>query len=74
MSFVPQSGRGGHLDLTGDREVVYCHHCANEWYNDEHGLQCPRCSSDICEIVSPALPSKAKAMPALPPMTQRCSR
>lgn len=55
MSFSqrPDRGDGGpqHLDLTGDREVVYCHRCSNEWYNDEHGLECPRCQSDICEIV-----------------------
>lgn len=56
MSFSPRPDRGDggpqHLDLTGDREVVYCHGCSNEWYNDEHGLECPRCHSDICEIVS----------------------
>ncbi|KAJ4425121.1 hypothetical protein N0V82_000176 [Gnomoniopsis sp. IMI 355080] len=55
MSFSPYSPRGDsgprHLDLTGDREVVYCHSCSNEWYNDEHGLECPRCHSEICEIV-----------------------
>lgn len=42
----------GHLDATGDREVVYCHACANEWYRDNHGLTCPRCQGDIIEIVS----------------------
>lgn len=51
MSFSPFSDRPRHLDLTGDREVVYCHNCANEWYNDEHGLECPRCHGEICEIV-----------------------
>lgn len=46
------AGRDGHLDPSAGREVVYCHACSHEWYNDEHGLQCPRCTSDICEIVS----------------------
>lgn len=41
-----------HLDLSGDREVVYCHNCENEWYKEEDDLQCPRCHSEICEIVS----------------------
>ncbi|KAF4420908.1 putative RING finger protein [Colletotrichum fructicola] len=45
--------RGGHLDATAGREVVYCHACSNEWWQDEHGLQCPRCDSEITEIVSP---------------------
>ncbi|ROW15241.1 hypothetical protein VPNG_02963 [Cytospora leucostoma] len=47
------AGRDGHLDPSAGREVVYCHACSHEWYNDEHGLQCPRCSSDICEIITP---------------------
>jgi Zn finger protein HypA/HybF involved in hydrogenase expression len=42
----------GHLDATGDREVVYCHACAHEWYRDEHGLICPSCQGEITEIVS----------------------
>jgi E3 ubiquitin-protein ligase RNF115/126 len=44
-------GGGGHLDATGDREVVYCHQCHAEWYNDEHGLECPTCEGQITEIV-----------------------
>lgn len=54
MSNSPRPGAGNtqqHLDLTGDREVVYCHICRHEWYNDEHGLQCPGCHGDFCEIV-----------------------
>ncbi|PFH62697.1 hypothetical protein XA68_12375 [Ophiocordyceps unilateralis] len=45
------SRRGGRLDATSDRAVVYCHACSNEWYRDEHGLYCPACGSDITEIV-----------------------
>ncbi|KAG7038611.1 ring finger domain-containing protein [Colletotrichum scovillei] len=45
--------RGGHLVATDGREVVYCHACSHEWWQDEHGLQCPRCESEITEIVSP---------------------
>ena len=36
----------------GGRELVFCHSCENEWYRDEHGLQCPSCESEIVEIVS----------------------
>ncbi|KAG9256486.1 uncharacterized protein F5Z01DRAFT_672468 [Emericellopsis atlantica] len=43
----------GRLDATGDREVVFCHACSNEWYRDQHGLICPQCEGDIIEIVSP---------------------
>ncbi|KAK4075683.1 hypothetical protein Trihar35433_2243 [Trichoderma harzianum] len=42
-----------HLDASAGREVVYCHSCAGEWYRDELRLLCPRCGSDITEIVIP---------------------
>ncbi|KAF9874802.1 putative ankyrin repeat protein [Colletotrichum karsti] len=45
--------RGGHLDATTGREVVFCHACSHEWWKEDHGLHCPRCESDITEIVSP---------------------
>ncbi|KAG6365891.1 hypothetical protein INS49_000067 [Diaporthe citri] len=48
----PGGPRRRHLDLADGREVVFCHNCNHEWYNDEHGLQCPRCHSDVCEIIS----------------------
>ncbi|KFZ17616.1 hypothetical protein V502_04522 [Pseudogymnoascus sp. VKM F-4520 (FW-2644)] len=51
MADQPQEQRR-RLDATGSREVVYCHHCENEWYRDESGLVCPRCDSDITEIIS----------------------
>ena len=35
------------------RELVYCHACASEWYRDQHGLNCPSCASEVVEIVSP---------------------
>ncbi|KUI62693.1 hypothetical protein VP1G_09804 [Cytospora mali] len=47
------AGHRGHLDPSAGREVVFCHNCSNEWYNDEHGLECPRCRSEICEIITP---------------------
>ncbi|KAG8528537.1 uncharacterized protein KY384_007455 [Bacidia gigantensis] len=37
---------------TADRELVLCHGCDNEWWRDEHGLECPGCHCDIVEIVS----------------------
>lgn len=52
MADQPQEQRR-RLDATGSREVVYCHHCENEWYRDEGGLVCPECESDITEIVRP---------------------
>lgn len=46
---------GRHLDATGDREVVYCHACHNEWFRDDRedheGLSCPVCEADATEIV-----------------------
>jgi len=33
------------------RDVVFCHECEHEWYQDEHGLICPDCRSDFTEIV-----------------------
>ncbi|KAI0597009.1 hypothetical protein F4775DRAFT_271771 [Biscogniauxia sp. FL1348] len=49
------ASRGGHLDATEGREVVYCHGCGSEWYKDEHpdSMTCPRCHGDIVEIVDP---------------------
>lgn len=44
----------GHLDASGDREVVYCHQCDHEWYRDSHGLICPNCDGEATEIVSPS--------------------
>lgn len=43
------------MDSQGrQRELVYCHQCENEWYRDEHGLVCPRCESDIVEVIDEA--------------------
>ncbi|KAJ0117892.1 hypothetical protein J7T55_014342 [Diaporthe amygdali] len=53
MDFSGPGGPRRHLDLEEGREVVFCHNCDHEWYRDEHGLQCPRCNSDVCEIISP---------------------
>ncbi|KAJ9137317.1 Ring finger domain-containing protein [Pleurostoma richardsiae] len=47
------SPRAEHLDAFAGRDVVYCHQCENEWYQDEHGLQCPRCLSEATEIITP---------------------
>jgi len=46
----------GLLDVTAGREVVFCHQCAHEWYRDDHnGLDCPRCQTEVTEIVSFAI-------------------
>ncbi|KAK0388652.1 hypothetical protein NLU13_4895 [Sarocladium strictum] len=47
-------GGGQHLDATAGREVVFCHACSYEWYRDEQGLECPRCRSEITEVVDPS--------------------
>ena len=41
------------MDRNNNRDIVYCHECENEWYRDEHGLECPECHSDFIEIVEP---------------------
>lgn len=50
MADQPQEQRR-RLDAGGPREVVYCHNCENDWHRDESGLVCPRCDSEITEIV-----------------------
>ena len=35
-------------------DLVFCHACQNEWRRNEHGLQCPQCSSEFCEVVRQA--------------------
>jgi len=55
MADPPESTRSQtrHLDATGPREVVYCHQCENEWYQDDDGLVCPRCDGEATEIITP---------------------
>lgn len=36
----------------GERELVFCHECEEEFWKDEHGLTCPHCTSDFTEVVS----------------------
>ena len=51
-----------HLDASGAREVVYCHRCEHEWYQDQHGLVCPNCEGEITEIVSASLNDPAELL------------
>ena len=47
-------GFGDHLDMAdgrGERELVFCHACENEWYRDQNGLECPGCHSDVVEVI-----------------------
>lgn len=30
---------------------MFCHECRNQWYQDEFGLECPRCESEFTEMV-----------------------
>ncbi|TVY81569.1 putative RING finger protein [Lachnellula suecica] len=70
MADDPTTRGGGnrHLDASGEREVVFCHLCAEEWYRDEHGLPCPACGSDITEIITPESdPRPGRDEPVTPP-------
>ncbi|PSK36187.1 hypothetical protein B9Z65_6002 [Elsinoe australis] len=49
------------------RDIVYCHQCENEWYRDEHGLECPRCHSDFTEVVEAGHDPREEMPPELPP-------
>lgn len=42
-----------HLENADVRESSYYHSCSNEWYTNEHDLQCPRCTSQTYQIVRP---------------------
>ncbi|ELR04097.1 hypothetical protein GMDG_01401 [Pseudogymnoascus destructans 20631-21] len=63
MADQPQEQRR-RLDASGPREVVYCHNCENDWYRDESGLVCPRCDSEITEIISAENDPRPPALPA----------
>ncbi|KAH6717227.1 hypothetical protein BKA61DRAFT_478299, partial [Leptodontidium sp. MPI-SDFR-AT-0119] len=47
------AGQAPRLDASGPREVVFCHQCQHEWYQDQAGLVCPRCDGEITEIITP---------------------
>jgi len=48
-----KTGNYQHLEVTGPGEVVYCHSCHHEWYMvSSRDLVCPRCESELTEIVS----------------------
>lgn len=49
-----------HLDAFGDKLVVFCHACRNEWfYEDEYyevgEINCPQCKTNATQIVSHGL-------------------
>lgn len=75
MADHPSRPGGGsrHLDASGPREVVYCHQCDHEWYQDESGLVCPNCQGEITEIITvesdprPGGPAPANDDPPTPP-------
>lgn len=37
---------------SGQREMMFCHECHDEWYRDQRGIICPECGSEFTEIVS----------------------
>ncbi|KAF2203368.1 hypothetical protein GQ43DRAFT_271191 [Delitschia confertaspora ATCC 74209] len=42
----------------GDRDMMFCHECHDEWYRDKHGFTCPECGSDFTELIDPSYPPK----------------
>ncbi|KAH9203627.1 hypothetical protein DL95DRAFT_501674, partial [Leptodontidium sp. 2 PMI_412] len=75
MADRPERPITRHLDASGPRELVYCHQCDYEWYQDEHGLICPRCESEITEIITlksdPRPIHDAPLRPDIPPPSLR---
>lgn len=49
---------------TPNRDIMFCHQCASEWWRVEHGVTCPDCGSDFTEIVDST--SSATAGPTVP--------
>ncbi|KAI1369422.1 hypothetical protein F5Y08DRAFT_153066 [Xylaria arbuscula] len=49
------ASRAQHLEPAEGREIVFCHSCRHEWYQDEHpgDLACPVCRQEFIEIVTP---------------------
>ncbi|KAI1426802.1 hypothetical protein F5Y12DRAFT_712683 [Xylaria sp. FL1777] len=49
------ASRSPHLEPAEGREIVFCHSCRYEWYQDEHphSLACPACHEEFIEIVAP---------------------
>ncbi|KAF9729337.1 hypothetical protein PMIN06_004435 [Paraphaeosphaeria minitans] len=35
----------------GQREMMFCHECHDEWYRDERGIICPECGSEFTEVI-----------------------
>jgi len=68
----PRPGQNhGRLDASGPRDVVYCHQCDNEWFQDDHGLICPRCDGEVTEIITPdSDPRPTHHAPPTPPEFQ----
>lgn len=48
----PRPASAARLDAAGERQVLYCHQCTYEWYQNEQGLKCPVCEGEIVEMVS----------------------
>ncbi|KAL2206591.1 hypothetical protein CC79DRAFT_1370005 [Sarocladium strictum] len=65
---------GQHLDATAGREVVFCHSCSYEWFRDEQGLVCPRCQSEISELVNPMEDPRDLSRPIPPYPRQTAAR
>ncbi|KAI0390972.1 hypothetical protein F5Y17DRAFT_442503 [Xylariaceae sp. FL0594] len=46
--------RGQRLEIVEGRELVYCHSCEHQWYQDQHpgSLECPSCHGEFSEIIT----------------------
>ena len=56
MSFARLSVQDSHktstmADREAQREQLYCHACAHDWYRDERGLECPNCHAGAVEFI-----------------------
>ena len=49
---VPLSTEDTMVDQGRPGQMIFCHTCQNEWFEDEHGLECPVCNSNNVVVVS----------------------
>jgi hypothetical protein len=49
------ASRGRNLEPVEGRDIVFCHYCRHQWYQDSHSDEqpCPRCQRSFVEIVNP---------------------
>ncbi|KAI1066715.1 hypothetical protein LB506_012135 [Fusarium annulatum] len=53
------------------RDMVYCHECSARWYRDEDGLECPKCQSELVEVLEPEIGSEVSDTLIFPEVKSR---